>query len=106
VRFGAASAHGQANMVRFNFFAQNGAFTRDSQSGTYRVNFDKMEQAMNQLSENILTLQGNGDYAGVKQLLLEQGKISPELQSDLNRLAQADIPVDVVFEQGKEVLGL
>ncbi|RDC61655.1 dipeptidyl-peptidase 3 family protein [Adhaeribacter pallidiroseus] len=106
VRFGAASAHGQANMVRFNFFAQNGAFVRDAATGTYRVNFEKMEQAMNKLSEKILVLQGNGDYAGVKQLLSEQGKISPELQNDLNRLAQAEIPVDVVFEQGPQVLGL
>ncbi|QNF33556.1 Zn-dependent hydrolase [Adhaeribacter swui] len=106
VRFGAASAHGQANMVRFNFFEQNGAFVRDAATGTYRVDFEKMEQAMNKLSEKILTLQGDGDYAGVKQLLTEQGQISPELQNDLNRLAQAEIPVDVVFEQGKEVLGL
>ncbi|QMU30700.1 dipeptidyl-peptidase 3 family protein [Adhaeribacter radiodurans] len=106
VRFGAASAHGQANMVRFNFFAQNGAFVRDAATGTYRVDFEKMEQAMNKLSEKILTLQGDGDYTGVKQLLTEQGKISTELQNDLNLLAQAEIPVDVVFEQGKEVLGL
>ena len=106
VRFGAASAHGQANMVRFNFFAQNGAFVRDAATGTYRVDFEKMEQAMNKLSEKILTLQGDGDYAGVKQLLTEQGQISPELQSDLDRLAKAEIPVDVVFEQGIEVLGL
>ncbi|PSR54916.1 Zn-dependent hydrolase [Adhaeribacter arboris] len=106
VRFGAASAHGQANMVRFNFFAQNGAFVRDAATGTYRVDFAKMEQAMNKLSETILTLQGNGDYTGVKQLLTKQGKISPELQSDLARLTKAEIPVDVVFEQGKAVLGL
>jgi hypothetical protein len=106
VRFGAASAHGQANMVRFNFFAQNGAFTRDEKNGTYRVNFDKMQEAMNKLSEKILTLQGNGDYAGVQQLLEEQGKIDSRLQADLDRLSKANIPVDVVFQQGKEVLGL
>ena len=35
VRFGAASAHGLANMVRFNFFEQAGAFERDAQTGTY-----------------------------------------------------------------------
>jgi hypothetical protein len=106
VRFGAASAHGQANMVRFNFFAQNGAFERDEKTGTYRVNYPKMELAMNKLSEKILTLQGNGDYAGVGQLLEEQGKIDSRLQADLDRLSKAEIPVDVVFDQGSEVLGL
>ncbi len=106
VRFGAASAHGKANMVRFNFFQQNGAFERDDQTGKYRVNYAKMRDAMNKLSETILTLQGNGDYAGVGKLLNEQGLISPQLQSDLDRLSRKNIPVDVVFEQGVEVLGL
>ncbi|MHC2991670.1 Zn-dependent hydrolase [Pontibacter sp. HJ8] len=106
VRFGAASAHGQANMVRFNFFKENGAFERDEQTGKYRVNYVKMGDAMNKLSELILTLQGNGDYAGVGKLLNEQGQISAQLQSDLDRLSRKNIPVDVVFEQGTEVLGL
>ncbi len=106
VRFGAASAHGKANMVRFNFFAENGAFERDEQTGRYRVNYMKMREAMNKLSEKILTLQGNGDYAGVGELLSKQGQISPQLQADLDRLSKANIPVDIVFEQGVSVLGL
>ncbi len=106
VRFGAASAHDKANMVRFNFFAENGAFERDEQTGRYRVNYMKMREAMNKLSERILTLQGNGDYAGVGELLSKQGQISPQLQADLDRLSKANIPVDIVFEQGVSVLGL
>ncbi|PRY16512.1 peptidase M49-like protein [Pontibacter ummariensis] len=106
VRFGAASAHGQANMVRFNFFKENGAFERDEATGKYRVNYEKMREAMNKLSEKILTLQGEGDYAGVGELLEKQGQVSPQLQADLDRLAQANIPVDIVFEQGVDVLGL
>jgi hypothetical protein len=106
VRFGAASAHGKANMVRFNFFKERGAFQRDEASGTYLVDFVKLREAMNALSEKILTLQGNGDYEGVGKLLSEQGKISGELQADLDRLAEQNIPVDIVFEQGVSVLGL
>ncbi|MDX5435945.1 MAG: Zn-dependent hydrolase, partial [Pontibacter sp.] len=106
VRFGAASAHGKANMVRFNFFKENGAFERDEQTGKYRVNYEKMREAMNKLSEKILTLQGEGDYAGVGNLLNNQGQVSPQLQADLDKLAKANIPVDIVFEQGVDVLGL
>ncbi|WP_299338102.1 Zn-dependent hydrolase [uncultured Psychroserpens sp.] len=105
VRFGASSAHGKANMIRFNFFKEKGAFSRN-EDGTYKVDFDKMEAAMKDMSNLILTLQGNGDYDGVAQLVAEKGIISPELQSDLDRLSEASIPVDVVFEQGVEVLGL
>ena len=105
VRFGASSAHGKANMIRFNFFKEKGAFTRN-EDGTYTVNYDKMIVAMKDLSNVILTLQGNGDYEGVAKLVAERGIISPELQADLDRLSSANIPVDVVFEQGVEVLGL
>ena len=62
VRFGATSAHGRANMVRFNYFQERGAFTRDDATGTYRVDFDAMREAMNGLSELILTLQGDSDH--------------------------------------------
>lgn len=106
VRFGASSAHGVANMIRFNFFEQAGAFSRDEASGTYRVNVPEFEQAVRDLGERILTLQGDGDYAGVDALVAEMGKVGPQLQADLDRLASAAIPVDIVFEQGAEVLGL
>ncbi len=106
VRFGASSAHGKANMVRFNFFKERGAFSRDSTTGTYRVHMDKMQEAMAALSRTILTLQGDGDYAGAAALINGTGVIGPELQADLDRLGTAGIPVDIVFEQGVDVLGL
>lgn len=105
VRFGASSAHGKANMIRFNYFEQAGAFSRNEQ-GQYSVNMDAMRAAMNSLSEKILTLQGNGDYQGVGELFDTMGNISPQLQADLDRLSAADIPVDITFRQGKKVLGL
>jgi len=105
VRFGASSAHGKANMIRFNFFKEKGAFAKN-EDGTYKVNYDKMEGAMKDLSSLILTLQGNGDYEGVAKLVAEKGIISEDLQSDLDKLSNANIPVDVIFEQGVEILGL
>ena len=104
VRFGATSAHGRANMVRFNYFQERGAFTRDDASGTYRVDFDAMREAMNGLSELILTLQGDGDHDGAAALLAEKGVVGPALQADLDRLGSAGIPVDIIFEQGESVL--
>lgn len=105
VRFGASSAHGKANMVRFNYFATMGAFDRN-EDGLYSVNMDKMSAAVSSLSELILTLQGNGDYDGVAELVADMGIIKPQLEADLARLKAASIPVDIVFEQGKTQLGL
>jgi hypothetical protein len=106
VRFGASSAHGVANMIRFTFFKEMGAFERDPATNTYKINFDKMQAAMNALSDKILTLQGDGDYEGVSKLVSEMAVIKPELQADLDRLKVKGIPVDIIFEQGVEVLGL
>lgn len=105
VRFGASSAHGKANMIRFNYFQEKGAFTRNKQ-GLYSVNNGKMTEAINNLSQLILTLQGNGDYQGVAKLVASHGIIKTDLDTDLTRLAAAKIPVDIVFKQGKNVLGL
>lgn len=106
IRFGASSAHGKANMVRFNFFLDEGAFVRDDATGQYRVNFDRMETAMIKLSRLLLTLQGDGDYEGAAELTNTKGVISAELQGDLDRLSRASVPVDITFKQGVAALGL
>ena len=105
VRFGASSAHGKANMIRFNFFKEKEAFTKN-EDGTYKVNYNKMQTAMEELSNIILTLQGNGDYDGVAKLVAEKGIISEDLQKDLDMLSEQNIPVDVIFEQGLKALEL
>lgn len=106
VRFGASSAHGKANMIRFNYFDEQNAFVRDPESGYYTVDFDNLEKAMENLSELILTLQGDGNYEGVANLVEEKGIIKETLASDLSKLSSKGIPVDVVFNQGVKVLGL
>jgi hypothetical protein len=106
VRFGASSAHGRANMARFNFFREMGAFTRDDDRGVYRVDYGKMKGAMDALSEKLLRFQGDGDYDGVTAFMENTAVIRGVLQEDLDGLASAGIPVDIVFEQGVEVLGL
>ncbi len=106
IRFGTASAHGRANLVRFNYFKEQGAFLRDEATGTYRVDFDRMTEAMNALSAAILRLQGDGDYDATAAFFDQYGQMDPQLQADLDRLADRNIPVDIVFEQGLSVLGL
>ena len=106
VRFGASDAHGKANMVRFNFFSQIGAFSRDPATGKYRVDAGKMRVAVQALSAKLLIIQGDGDYAAAKKMTDEQGIIQPQLHADLERLSNDDIPIDIVFDQGLKVLGL
>lgn len=103
VRFGASSAHGKANMLRFNYFQKMGAFTRN-EDGTYTIKFEKMKEAANALSSDILSIQGDGDYTKLAELITNEATIPDQLQEDLNRLATKGIPVDVIFNQGVDVL--
>ena len=105
VRFGAASAHGKANMMCFNFFSEKGAFER-TEEGTYKVNFEKIREAMNEWASFVLTIEGDGNYDGATEFLVANGVINPELQSELDLLKSKQIPVDIVYDQGVTVLGL
>ncbi len=105
IRFGASSAHGKANLMRFNYFEEKGAFTKTDE-GYYTIDFEKMHEAMNSLSELILTLQGDGNYEGAKKLMKEKAVLGSELQKDLDRLKASNIPVDVIFDQGVIISGL
>ena len=100
VRFGAADAHGRANMVGFNFFKERGAFSRDA-NGQYRVDMAKMRRPWTSYSATVLKLQGDGDYAGVQKLIGELGVIRPQLAEDLERLKRSNIPVDVDVHAGQ-----
>lgn len=104
VRFGAASAHGKANMVRFYYFQEKEAFTRNPETGTYRVDFEKMTEAMNSLAELTLVIQGDGNYQAAKDMLDSMGFIKDELQADLKRINDSNIPVDIRFKQGLNML--
>jgi hypothetical protein len=105
IRFGVASSHGKANMIRFYYFQELGAFSRDL-NGNYSINFEAMQRAMHELLNLILTTQGDGDYELAKKLVEEKGFIREDLQSDLDRLKVLNIPVDIVFKQGPELVGL
>ena len=102
-RFGAASAHGKANMVRFYYFQENGAFTRND-DGTYSVNFEKMKDAVISSVRQILKIQGDGDYEAAKNIISKDGFIKEELQTDLNRINASGIPVDIVFNMGLDYI--
>jgi hypothetical protein len=106
VRFGAASAHGKSNMMRFYYFQENGAFERDAATGTYKVNYELMKEAMFKLSESILKIQGDGDYKAAKEWIEKKGLIGEELQKDLDRIESAGIPRDIIFKQGTEYWNL
>ena len=104
-RFGAASSHGKANMMRFNYFEEQEVFTINADE-TYTVNFEKMHTAMISLMQKILFIEGNGDYDAAKAWVEEAAMIPEGLQTDLDKLNDSNIPVDITFKQGPAMVGL
>lgn len=103
VRFGAASSHGKANMMCFNYMEKVGAFTRDDK-GQYVIDFEKAKEAMNGWAALILKTQGDGDVEFATKYRTENGSITPALQADLDKINSAGIPRDIRFIQGVDVL--
>ncbi|TVQ10477.1 MAG: Zn-dependent hydrolase [Bacteroidetes bacterium] len=104
-RFGASSAHGRANMLNMKYFADNGAFVYQ-EDGTYMVNFDEMKSAVESLLGKILIIQGDGDYEAARTWVETDGVMTDQLRGDLDRVNATGLPIDIVFKQGKDVLGL
>ena len=105
VRFGATEAHGIANMMCFNYMQEHGAFTRN-RNGKYVVNVNKMRKALEGWAALVIEMEGNGDYAAAKKYAEKNGVVRPELAKDLKLIEKANIPLDIRYKQGLEVLGL
>ncbi|MDE3056616.1 MAG: hypothetical protein KGJ59_01480 [Bacteroidota bacterium] len=93
VRFGTNEAHGKGMAMQFNFLTDDGAFEYDPASQTFKVNFEKIKDAVRKLTSEIMTIQAQGDYAKAKALLGQYGVIRPPMQNILNKLT--DVPVDI-----------
>jgi hypothetical protein len=104
VRFGAASAHGKANMITFNTLLNSGCIVNGKKG--YTVNVVAMKDVIEKLAAELLHLQGDGDQSGVGKMLQERGIIKASLKEDLSKLEKAKIPVDIIFDQGIDTLGL
>ena len=106
VRFGAASAHGKANMMQFAHFMESGAISKDETTGYYTVDFEKMKKDIEVIAGEYITIEGDGDIQKATKLVAEKGIVPPTLQKDLDRIAGDNIPKDIFFKQGTKVLGL
>lgn len=82
VRFGAADAHGVANMMCYNYFLNNGAFKRNG-NGMYHIDFDKAMKAIDNWIATILETQATGDFAFASKYSKENGTIGADLQKTL-----------------------
>lgn len=105
IRFGVTEAHGRANIMCFNYFEKNGAFTRDDK-GIYNIDYDKARECIQSWAKFLIEMEGNGDMKEAAKYSKANAVVSATLQQDLDRINSQGIPVDIRFKQGRKVLGL
>jgi len=93
VRFGVAEAHGQAEMMEFNYLSERGAITRES-SGRYVIDYGKIPGAVADLAKELLEIEATGDRQRAERWFQKYGAMPAELKLALARKT-ADIPVDI-----------
>jgi hypothetical protein len=92
VRFGTAEAHGQAEMMEFNYLSERGAVSRNA-SGRYAVAYDKMPGALTDLAKELLEIEATGDRSRAENWFKKYGTMPEELKASLK--AASDVPVDI-----------
>jgi hypothetical protein len=93
IRFGVAEAHGRAEMMEFNYLSEQGAITRDAQSGRYVIDYAKMPGAVAGLAKELLEIEATGDRNRAEKWFEKYESMPSELKSALQSIH--DVPVDI-----------
>ncbi|XP_038717609.1 nudix hydrolase 3 isoform X2 [Tripterygium wilfordii] len=95
IRFGLEEAHGKGQALQFNWLFEKGAFIWHPDD-TFSVDFAKVEEAVESLSREILTIQAKGDKEAARLLLEKYCTMTQPLKVALQTLENIQVPVDIV----------
>jgi len=96
VRFGVAEAHGQAEMMEFNYLSERGAIQHQS-SGRYAIDYQSMPGDIKDLAKELLEIEATGDRARAENWFKKYGTMPAELQASLKSAASVPVDIDPVF---------
>ena len=96
VRFGVAEAHGQAEMMEFNYLSERGAIVRQG-AGRYAIDYGRMPGALNDLAKELLEIEATGDRGRAENWFKKYGTMPAELRASLKLAAEVPVDVDPVF---------
>ncbi len=96
IRFGTGEAHGQAEMMEFNYMCERGAIKRQA-SGKYEVDYALMPGAIGDLAKELLEIEATGERQRAENWFKKYDVMSPELTAQLNSASKVPVDVDPVF---------
>ncbi len=93
MRFGTGAAHAKGAAFQYNYFRETGAAEWLPEEKRFRLDFEKLEQAISDLTGKIVMIQGNGNYDQAKHFLDRYLPLDAAAKTVLNQLD--DIPYDI-----------
>ncbi|HST06755.1 MAG TPA: hypothetical protein VLJ83_01200 [Gemmatimonadaceae bacterium] len=103
VRFGVSEAHSKAEMMEFNYFAEQGAITRDARTGRYAIDFAKFPVAVASLAKELLTIEATGNRTLAESWMAKYGTMPVQLKAALDKTASVPVDIDPVTAFGDNV---
>lgn len=94
MRFGIEEAHGQGAAMQYGYLKAKGAFVWDAKAGRYRIDDARFELGLRDLLRDMIVLQGNGDYDGVKAFMAKWAVLDGNARAVI--ASMKTIPVDIV----------
>ncbi len=93
MRFGIVSAHGRGAAFQYKYFRDAGAAVWDAQAKRYRLDFARLEQAITDLTRDVIVVEGDGDYGAAKAFLETNAVLDDEARGVV--ASMGDLPVDI-----------
>ena len=103
VRFGVSEAHSKAEMMEFNYFAEQGAITRDAKTGRYAIDFAKMPGAVASLAKELLEIEATGNRSRAESWFNRYGTMPTELKAALDKTTSIPVDIDPITSFGDNV---
>jgi hypothetical protein len=96
VRFGVGEAHGQAELMEFNYLRERGAIRRGA-SGRYAIDYTKVPAAIADLSAELLDMEAKGDRVRAESWFKKYDVLPEELKVSLESASGVPVDIDPVY---------
>ena len=93
MRFGLGAAHSKGAAYQYSWFREKNAVVWLPEEARFRVDFNGLADAISSLTNQVVLLQGDGDYENAKTFLETYGKLDAQAVTVLSKLE--DIPYDI-----------
>ncbi|MEM9619643.1 MAG: hypothetical protein AAF936_16955 [Pseudomonadota bacterium] len=98
MRFGVVAAHARGAAFQYSYFIEAGAVVWDEDAQKFRIDFDALEQAVRDLTRDIVVLQGNGDYDAAKAFLDQYVNLDANAEGVIASLTHLPVDIQPVYE--------